>query len=44
MIKILKDRFEKLDNFEIINEDILKVDLNEIIKKEKEDENNDKSN
>ena len=35
MIKILKDRFSELDNFEIINEDILKVDLKSIIQKEK---------
>lgn len=35
MIKILEDRFSLYNNFEIINEDILKVDLQEIIKKEK---------
>lgn len=34
MIKILEDRFSTYKNFEIINEDILKVDLKEIIKKE----------
>ena len=36
MIKILKDRFSCYDNFEIINQDVLKVNLNEIIKKNKE--------
>lgn len=34
MIKILNDRFSLYDNFEIINEDVLKVDLNQIIEKE----------
>lgn len=33
MIGILKDRFFLFDNIEIINEDILKLDLNEIIEK-----------
>ena len=37
MIKILKDRFSSYDNFEVINEDILKVDLNKIIKENKKD-------
>ena len=36
MIKILQDRFFLYDNLEIINQDILKVDLDEIIKNEKE--------
>lgn len=36
MISILKDRFFMYDNFEIINEDVLKVDLNKLIKKNKE--------
>ncbi len=36
MIKILQDRFFLYDNLEIINQDILKVDLDEIIKEEKE--------
>jgi 16S rRNA (adenine1518-N6/adenine1519-N6)-dimethyltransferase len=36
MIGILKDRFLLYDNFEIINEDVLKVNLNEIISKEKQ--------
>ena len=31
MIKILKDRFVLYDNFILLNEDILKVDLNDII-------------
>ena len=35
MIKILEDRFKLYNNFEIINLDVLKVDLKEIIKKEK---------
>ena len=35
MIEILNDRFSLYDNLEIINSDILKVDLNEIILKEK---------
>ena len=35
MIQILKDRFFQYSNFEIINEDILKIDLNKIIKDEK---------
>lgn len=36
MINILKDRFFMYENFEIINEDVLKVDLQKLIKKEKE--------
>lgn len=36
MINILNDRFELYQNFELINEDVLKVDLKEIIKKHKE--------
>lgn len=35
MISILKERFFLYDNFEIINEDILKVDLHKLIKEEK---------
>ena len=31
MIEILEDRFEEYSNFEIINDDVLKVDLNKII-------------
>lgn len=36
MIKILQDRFSLYSNIEIINQDVLKVDLNEIIKNEKQ--------
>lgn len=36
MIQILKDRFETYENLKVINEDILKVNLNNIIKEEKE--------
>lgn len=36
MIKILNDRFSESENFEIINQDVLKVDLKSIIKKNKE--------
>lgn len=36
MVEILNDRFSLYNNFEIINQDILKVDLKELIKKEKE--------
>lgn len=35
MISILKDRFSLYNNFEIINDDVLKVDLKNIISKEK---------
>ena len=35
MVEILNDRFKFYDNFEILNQDILKTDLREIIKKEK---------
>ena len=38
MIKILKDRFSDCENFEVINQDVLKVNLNEIIKENKKDE------
>lgn len=34
MVGILNDRFSLYENFEIINEDVLKVDLNKIIEKE----------
>lgn len=37
MIKILKERFFMYDHFEIINEDVLKVDLKELIRKNKEE-------
>lgn len=36
MITILKDRFFIYDNFEIINEDVLKVDLENLIKENEE--------
>ena len=36
MIEILNDRFSLYDNFELINNDVLKVDLQNIIKTEKE--------
>ena len=36
MVNILEDRFSSNDKFEIINEDVLKVDLNKIIKENKE--------
>ena len=35
MVRILKDRFSLYENFEIINEDVLEVNLNQIIEKEK---------
>lgn len=31
MVKIIKERFNLYDNFEVINEDVLKIDLNKII-------------
>ena len=37
MIEILEDRFSNYENFEVINEDVLKVNLNEIIKENKKD-------
>lgn len=37
MIDILKERFSLYDNFEVILEDVLKVNLKELIKKEKEE-------
>lgn len=36
MIQILNDRFSLYENFQLINEDVLKVDLKNIIKDEKE--------
>lgn len=42
MLNILKERFSLYNNFEIINEDVLKVDLRELIKKEKEQNKIDK--
>lgn len=38
MIKILNDRFSKYDNFAIINADVLKINLNEIINENKRQE------
>ena len=35
MVKILNNRFTTKENFEIINDDVLKVDLNKIIKENK---------
>ena len=35
MVKILKNRFASKENFEIINEDVLKVDLNKLIQENK---------
>lgn len=37
MIHILKERFFMYDHFEIINEDVLKVDLKELIRRNKEE-------
>ena len=39
MIRILEDRFKLYDNLEIKNEDVLKVDLQKLIKDEKERSN-----
>lgn len=38
MIEILNDRFKFYDNFEVINEDVLKVDLNKLINENKSEE------
>ena len=38
MVKVLNDRFMLYKNLEIINEDVLKLDLNEIIKNEKKEQ------
>ena len=35
MIGILEDRFKFYNNFEVINEDVLKVDLNKLINENK---------
>ncbi len=35
MLEILEDRFKLYNNFEVINEDVLKVDLNKLIKENK---------
>lgn len=39
MINILEDRFALYQNFELINQDVLKVDLKKIIEEEKKDKN-----
>ena len=39
MLQILNDRFNLYDNFELINNDVLKVDLDKIIEKEKKENN-----
>lgn len=39
MISILKNRFFMYENFEIINKDVLKVDLQKLIKENKQNEN-----
>lgn len=39
MTNILKDRFSLYENFELLNEDVLKVDLKNLIEKEKKDTN-----
>ena len=36
MVTILQDRFKLYENFELINQDVLKVDLKELIEKEKQ--------
>lgn len=38
MIEILEDRFKLFDNFELINNDVLKVDLNKLISENKNEE------
>lgn len=35
MIRILEDRFQQYDNFELLNQDVLKVDLKTLIQREK---------
>ena len=36
MVKILEERFKLYNNIKIINEDVLKIDLNKVIKQEKD--------
>ena len=38
MIKILQERFSLYDNFEIINQDVLKIDLQSLIKEQKDND------
>lgn len=40
MIRILHDRFIAYKNLEVINQDVLKIDLNELIKQEREKDSN----
>ena len=40
MVKIIKDRFSIYNNLEIINDDVLRINLNELIKQEKEKNQN----
>ena len=37
MIQILQDRFSMYSNFELINDDVLKVDLKSLIKENKKE-------
>lgn len=39
MVEILQDRFKLYNNFELYHEDVLKIDLKHLIKKEKENTN-----
>ena len=39
MVEILQDRFKLYNNFELYQQDVLKIDLNHLIKKEKENNN-----
>ena len=39
MLEILEDRFGDNDNFKVINDDVLKVDLNKLIQTEKKENN-----
>lgn len=39
MLRILEDRFSIYQNFELINQDVLKVDLKDLIQREKKDTN-----
>ena len=43
MVKILRDRFIAYKNLEIINEDVLRINLKELIKEEKENDSSIKS-
>ena len=40
MVRILKERFVAYNNFEIINEDVLRINLNELIKTEIDNDSN----